>query len=151
MKITWFSDNQLKLNPDKCHLLLTTKEQITLKNLHIKNSLREKLFGINFDYKLNLQNAYWRHLPKSIKKVKWTCKIGTIYDMIKKRILMNAFFKSQFRYCPLIWMWCNRSLNNKTKRLHKQCLRIVCSDNKSISEELLERDGSASAHHQNIK
>ena len=29
--IIWFSDNQIKLNPDKCHQILNTKEQITLK------------------------------------------------------------------------------------------------------------------------
>ena len=47
--ITWFSNNQMEINPDKC------QEQTTLKigNLHIKNSSCEKLFGINFDYKLN--------------------------------------------------------------------------------------------------
>ena len=46
--ITWFSNNQMNLNPYKCHLLLNTKEQITLKtgNLHIKKSLCEKLLGI---------------------------------------------------------------------------------------------------------
>ena len=38
--ITWFFNNQMKLNPDKCHLLLNTKEKNTLKigNLHTKNS-----------------------------------------------------------------------------------------------------------------
>ena len=29
--ITWFSYNRMKLNPDKCHLLLNTKEQTNLK------------------------------------------------------------------------------------------------------------------------
>ena len=55
--ITWFSDNQTKLNPDKCHQLLNTKEKTTLKisNLHIKNSLCKKLLGTNFDYKLNFE------------------------------------------------------------------------------------------------
>ena len=36
--ITWFSNNQMKLNPDKFHLPLNTKKQTTLKigNLHVK-------------------------------------------------------------------------------------------------------------------
>ena len=51
--ITWFSENQMNLNPDKCHQLLNTKEQTTLKNLHIKNSWCAKLLGINSYYKLN--------------------------------------------------------------------------------------------------
>ena len=36
--ITWFFKNPMKLNPDKCHLLLSTKEEITLNigSLHIE-------------------------------------------------------------------------------------------------------------------
>ena len=64
---------------------------------------------------------------------------------------MNAFFKSQFNYCPLIWMCCNRSLNNKINRLDERCLRIVFSDKKSNFEKFLERDGSVFIHHHNIR
>ena len=44
----------MELHSDKCHLLLSTKEQTTLKigNLHIKNCLLKKILGINLDYKL---------------------------------------------------------------------------------------------------
>ena len=51
--------------------------------------------------------------------------------------LMNAFFKPQFNYCPLIWMCCNRSLNNKIDRFHERSLRIVYSDKISDFSELL--------------
>ena len=62
---------------------------------------------------------------------------------------MNAFFKSQFNYCPLVWMCCNRSLNNKINRLHERCLQIVYNDKKSSFNEVLVKDGSISIHHQN--
>ena len=89
--ITWFSDNQMKLNPDKCHQVLNIKEQSTLKisNLHIKNSLCKKLLSINFDYNVNF--AYRGLLPKSIKKVKCSCKISTIYDFSKKTYSNDSF------------------------------------------------------------
>ena len=29
--ITWFSDNQMKQNPDRCHQIINAKEQTTLK------------------------------------------------------------------------------------------------------------------------
>ena len=69
----------------------------------------------------------------------------------KKRIIMNTFFKSQFNYCPLVWMCCNRSLNTKINRLHERCLRIVYNDKKSNFNELLVKDGSVSIHHQNLQ
>ena len=52
--VNWFSNNQIKLNTDKCRLLLNSQESNTLKisDLHINNSLSEKLLGITFDCKL---------------------------------------------------------------------------------------------------
>ena len=52
--VNWFSDNEMKLNTDKCHLLLNSQEPNTLKigDLLINNSLSEKLLGITFDCKL---------------------------------------------------------------------------------------------------
>ena len=49
--LNWFSNNEMKLNTDKCHLLLNGQEPNTLKigDLHINNSLSEKLLGINFE------------------------------------------------------------------------------------------------------
>ena len=69
----------------------------------------------------------------------------------EKRILMNAFFKSQFNCCSLFWMCCERSLNTKINRLHERCLRIVYNDKKSNFSELLAKDGSLSIHHQNLQ
>ena len=74
-----------------------------------------------------------------------------MYDVIKKRILVNIFFKLQFNYCPLIWMCYKRYLNNEIKRLHELCLHIVYNNKKSNFEGLLKRDGSVSTHHQNIR
>ena len=54
---------------------------------------------------------------------------------------MNALFKSQFKYCPLVWMCGDRSLNTKINWLHEQCLQIVYNDEKSNFNELLVKNG----------
>ena len=43
--VNWFSNNEIKLNTDKCHLLLNSQEPNTFKigNLNINNTLSEKL------------------------------------------------------------------------------------------------------------
>ena len=64
---------------------------------------------------------------------------------------MNAFFGSQFNYCPLIWMFHSRNLNNKINRLHEHCLRVIYNDKTSSLEQLLENDNSVSIHHRNIQ
>ena len=52
--VNWFSNNEMKLNTDKCHLPLNSQEPNTLKigDLRINDSLSEKLIGITFDCKL---------------------------------------------------------------------------------------------------
>ena len=69
----------------------------------------------------------------------------------ERRMVMKAFIESQFNYCPLIWMFHSRTLNNKINRLHERALRLVYSDYKSSFCELLEKDKSFSIHHKNIQ
>ena len=64
---------------------------------------------------------------------------------------MNAFFTSQFSYCPLVWMYRGRTNNNKMNRLHDRYLRIVYNDKQSSFNELLEKDDSVSIHMRNIQ
>ena len=50
-----FANNQMKANPDECHLLTSTcdKVSICVDNYNIKSSKCEKLLGIKIDNKLN--------------------------------------------------------------------------------------------------
>ena len=50
---------------------------------------------------------------------------------------MNAFFKSQFNYCPLIWMCHNCNNNNKINRRHEKCLKTICNDKQSSFKDAL--------------
>ena len=47
----WFSSNCFKANPDKCHLLVNTTDniRISVRNETISNSSNQKLFGIRFN------------------------------------------------------------------------------------------------------
>ena len=64
-----------------------------------------------------------------------------IMDIAKKRVLMNAILKSQFSYCPLIWM-CHSCKNNKRiNKPHEKSLRVIYNDKSSSFDELLGNDG----------
>ena len=69
----------------------------------------------------------------------------------KRRILMNAFFRSQFAYCPLVWMCHSRTLNNKTNRPHERCLRIIYNDKLSSLQNLLDQVRSVSVDIYNLQ
>ena len=40
---------------------------------------------------------------------------------------MKAFIESQINYCPLIWMFGSRTMDNKINRIHDIALRLVYS------------------------
>ena len=92
--------------------------------MHIKNSLREKLIDIKFDCKLDLTNTSKIFAKKAPQKLNTLALLAPCMEATKKRILMNAFFKSQLNFSPLVWMCRKRSLNTKINRLHKRCLWI---------------------------
>ena len=48
---TWFKNNQMKSNEDKCHVVLSTHEDMHVKigKSHVKNSCSEKLLGLKID------------------------------------------------------------------------------------------------------
>ena len=69
----------------------------------------------------------------------------------KRRIIMKAFIESQFGYCPLIWMFHNRTLNNRINKIHERALRLVYQDNTSTFSALLSKDNSFSIHHRNLQ
>ena len=64
---------------------------------------------------------------------------------------MKAFVQSQFGYCPLIWMFHSRGLNNKITRIHERTLRMTYKDKSSTFQELLEKDKYVSMHHRNVQ
>ena len=67
----------------------------------------------------------------------------------KRRILMKSHIFSQFNYCPLVWMWHIRKLNNKINRIQERTLQIVYRDYKSIFKEL--NNKSITIHQKNLQ
>ena len=66
-------------------------------------------------------------------------------------MLLKAFIESQFSYCPLVWMFHNRTLNNRINKLHERALRLVYKDSRLTFEGLLEKDDSVTIHHRNLQ
>ena len=87
---------------------------------------------------------------KANRKLNALARMKTYMELPKRCLLLNAFFKVQFNYFPVVWMFHSHSLNNKIKRLHECCLRIIYNDKHSNFDVLLEKDNSVSIHHNNI-
>ena len=67
----WFADNQMKANKDKCHLLISGSENVTINvdaNI-IGKSNCEKLLGVNVNYTLKFNKHLGGILKKARRKV----------------------------------------------------------------------------------
>ena len=47
-------------------------------------------------------------------------RIAKDLSVSKRRILMEIFFESLFSYCPMLWIFCGRSLNTRLNALQKE-------------------------------
>ena len=88
---------------------------------------------------------------KANRKINALARIAPFININERRILMNSFFRSQFNYCPLIWICDSRTKTRKINRLHERCLRITCNDKQLSFIKLLEKDHSVSIHQRNLQ
>ena len=145
----WFKNNQMQGNADKCYVLLSTNEKIVTKvdSAEIENSQSEKLLGVTIDSQLSFEKHINNICGKPKAKLSTLSRVAHFMNFNNRKKLMNAFFKAQFNYCPLVWMLHSRLLNNK----HERCLGVVYNNNQNTFEELLELDNSVSIHYKNLQ
>ena len=59
--------------------------------------------------------------------------------------------KSQFSYCPLIWMFSSRQSNNLINKVHERSLRLITNDENSSFETLLQNNKDITVHQRNLQ
>ena len=109
-----------------------------------------KLLGITIDKELKFDKYINQVCSKANKKLNVLSRMRSFLSVEKRKIIFKSFIESQFKYCPLVWMFCSRKSNDKVNRLHERSLRIVNNDFESSYEELLSKCNSFSIHDQNI-
>ena len=109
-----------------------------------------KIIRYNFDNNLKFNEHMEKICQKANRKLNALARVTNYRKLSKRRIIMNAFFKAQVNYCPVVWMFNSSSVNNKVIRLHECCLRIICNDKRSSFDELLAKDNSVSVHHNSV-
>ena len=113
--------------------------------------LKVRSLGVHLDSGLSFDYHISEICKKASRKVSALTRVTSGMSLSKKRTCLNAFFKSQFNYCPLTWMCHCHENNYKINRLHEKCLRIIYNDKRSPLNAFLEKDGSLSIHERNIK
>ena len=143
----------MTLNEGKCHLLVCGYKHecmfANIGNTRLWEEHSAKLLGIHIDSELNFKFHVKNICKNAGRKISMLSRIAQYLSESKRKILMKTFFESLFSYCPLIWMFCDRTLNAKINRLHERALRIAYNDYISSFEDLLVKDGSVTIHEKN--
>ena len=153
--LDWFENKGMKLNSSKCHLLVCGHKYecmlCDVGHLKVIEEHKVKLLGVWIDSDLSFDdhiNNICRNAAKKLNALTRQCAILPFY---RRKILMNAFFNSQFSHCPLVWMSHSRSINTKINNLHFRSLRMIYNDANASFQELLFRDKSVTIHQRNLQ
>ena len=149
----WFRFNEMKPNEDKSHLFMVPScyTSVKLSNETLHNEPSVELLGIHIDEELKFNTHVSKLYKMGCQKFHALARISRYISKDKLRILMKTFIISQFNYCPLIWMFHSRTLNNKINKLHERALRLVYDDKDLTFQELLDLDGSVTIHQRNLQ
>ena len=110
-----------------------------------------ELLGVTIDNNLRFDKHLSNICLKANRKLSALTRVAKFAPFKKRRILFKAFIESQFKYCPLVWMFHGRQINDMIDKLHEKALRIVYSDTVTSFGNLLIKDKSFLIHHQNIQ
>ena len=102
--LDWFTINEMKPNPDKCHLLVENQKEMTSVKLGgkvITNEQSVELLDVKIDKNLNFTEHVTKLCKKGSQKLHALARISKYLSKDKLKILMKSFVTSQFNYCPL--------------------------------------------------
>ena len=90
----WFLDNFLKANPDKCHLLINTDQNVALKtnNETITNSSNKKLLGILFNNKFDFDEHVTLLYRKTSQELNILSGVAQYMNLAQRRLIMNTWY-----------------------------------------------------------
>ena len=69
----------------------------------------------------------------------------------KRRLIFKLFIILQFNYCPLVWMFHTKQINNRINSLREKALRVAYQHRNSSFKEILNLDKSVSVHYRDVK
>ena len=157
--LNWFRFNEMKPNQKKCHLMVAevnhrkyeSKSFIYLEDAFLESEELVRLLGVQIDNKLTFQEHIEMMLSAANRKLNALIRISKFLSLDKLRTLITAFIESQFNYCPLLWMFHSKGLNDKINKMHARALRLVYKDKNLTFDQLLQKDKSFTIHERNLQ
>ena len=118
-------------NPGKFQIMFlgpkidNSKITFAIENKQIKYKREVKLLGITIDEKLTLTKHIANICSQVKNRLRALTRIRRYPSTEQTKYLSEAYIMSAFKYCPLIWMFCNKTSNNQINKIDKRTLRLV--------------------------
>ena len=91
-----------------------------IENEKMWENNKQKLLGLDIDRNLNFNEHVSSLCRKASTRLSVLPSLSNFMIFKQRRILLKTFIESQFGYCPLIWMFHSRRVNNKINHLHER-------------------------------
>ena len=144
IRTNWFYENFTVLSSRKCYFMCIGRdgenETFIFNDICYENSKEGDILEITINNKLNFDNHIRKMYKKSGLKLYALSRISAFLNKDQKRIIFNAMIKSQFLYCPLMYMFSSRQSNNLINKVRERSLRLITNDEISSFENLLKNN-----------
>ena len=96
---------ELRANPDKFHLLLSSSDEnisINIDKYQIYNTQHEKLLGLTIDNKMKFDEHISRLCKKVCQKLHALARVSNFMNVEQHRKIMKDVIASKFGYCSVV-------------------------------------------------
>ena len=112
----------------------------------MKCKRKVKLLGTTIDEKLTFTKHIANISSLANNKLRVLTRIRIFLSTRQAKYLSEAHiisaFKLRYYYCPLIWIFCNKTSNNQINKIRKRTMRLVNDMEDENLEDLLLKDNS---------
>ena len=117
----------------------------------INSSDTVELLRIPLDKNINFKRHMQNICRKANNKTKALLRKRKFLNFEQAQVLAEAYISSNFRYCPLIWMFCGKMSDNRIVKTHYKTLRAIYLTKTRSYEEVLHLSGRKKIHTQNLQ
>ena len=128
-----------------------SKITVAIKNKQIKCKGEGKLLGITIDEKLTSMKHIANMCSLANNRERALIRIRRFLSTEEAKYLSAAYIMSAFKYCALVWMFCNKTSNSRIYKIHKRILRLAYEMEDANFQNLLLKDNLWNIHENNIK
>ena len=131
--LNWFSSNSMVANTGKFQNMFlesnidNSKITFMIENKRIKSRSEVKLVGIIIRKKLSFTTHIQNLCSTASSRLR-----ALSFEHVKR--LFEAYIKSTFRYCTLIWIFCSKAANSFINKIYKRSYMLYMKWNLQISK-----------------